>query len=600
MLEQTVLAVFRPRPGLPLPVQKSPKDTAARERDSTTTTSPVSVEDWSILSLLLSPKTSAEWIDGAAPSVGGSGSSGPMLEACPVASRSAIHVLHPVATPGVGISNNGPVHPDSEAPDAAKETCGSGGTPDDLTEACRADTGTELSCEVCGYISRPGTVVTTRLLSPRGDGVGDNGEGEHEEGTISEYLQAKLWGEADVDNQESDATLDMASKMHWATSQRRSTFSDPNPSVMAGAAAASSTETLALLDHFLAGRGGTRGVSVAHLVNLHPTADAQVQFLQVVPFFMVPLLGTLQARLMPSGVSSFSPSGGTGSQQRSSTRIFPAEDRATSSGESDEAMAMRDTADGQRIHASRDGWGTEVLSGDPVIGPTLTLADNITFTPGEGRRPAVVEVLLWIPAGSTLVLGYDFFKRFLSVEDFPPDPSRGFDVPPPLARFEFSEGDAPIESRKCGDARGHLERSRMEFSPDDGTDVASCRLEEGSFVKGMRHTLASRVVYAYGEAGLMDTPQPDFSMPFNVITFTSTVITFFLGTAINLIVRKNATRKDRRKKKHADGQGGEGDNDELVGGTRARRWGGLLPRLWQNWVDWRGKPRKTRTATREA
>ncbi|CAM9677056.1 unnamed protein product, partial [Hapterophycus canaliculatus] len=64
-----------------------------------------------------------------------------------------------------------------------------------------------------------------------------------------------------------------------------------------------------------------------------------------------------------------------------------------------------------------------------------------------------------------------------------------------------------------------------------------------------------RVVYAYGEAGLLDTPQPDFSMPFNVITFTSTVITFFLGTAINLLVRKSAP-KGRKKKAKASQDGG--------------------------------------------
>ena len=33
-------------------------------------------------------------------------------------------------------------------------------------------------------------------------------------------------------------------------------------------------------------------------------------------------------------------------------------------------------------------------------------------------------------------------------------------------------------------------------------------------------------------------PLPDFSMPYNVITLTSTAVAFFLGTMLNVLVRK--------------------------------------------------------------
>ena len=51
----------------------------------------------------------------------------------------------------------------------------------------------------------------------------------------------------------------------------------------------------------------------------------------------------------------------------------------------------------------------------------------------------------------------------------------------------------------------------------------------------------------WGNGLLVDMPKPDFSMPFNVITLTSTVLAFLFGSIFNALVRK----KKRRKKKGA-------------------------------------------------
>jgi Gpi16 subunit, GPI transamidase component len=55
----------------------------------------------------------------------------------------------------------------------------------------------------------------------------------------------------------------------------------------------------------------------------------------------------------------------------------------------------------------------------------------------------------------------------------------------------------------------------------------------------------------YSSGALLDLPQPDFSMPFNVITLTCTLVAFFVGTAINVLIRKSEWK----------GEGGKHTND---------------------------------------
>jgi hypothetical protein len=45
-----------------------------------------------------------------------------------------------------------------------------------------------------------------------------------------------------------------------------------------------------------------------------------------------------------------------------------------------------------------------------------------------------------------------------------------------------------------------------------------------------------RVVY--GESVLLVVPTPDFSMPYNVITLTCTVLALFYGSVFNILTRK--------------------------------------------------------------
>lgn len=493
-LEQTVLAVFRPRPHLPSAVSRKksrglsdPDENEAHVNEEGEVTAVAGDNGWSMSSLLL-PKSAS-----------GAARSEMTLEGCPVASLSTIRVLDPSTARGISS--------ESARCRVSDESCvtgasASGGAADGSTKEGES------------------MIKDSRLLWSSTHGKSDDeGAGTGSSTRNSDWFREKLWQGSD----------------NQAQQPAEATIVPENGSGEAKVGEPSSAPAVARLDHHLAGRGGTRGVSVSHLVNMHPTANAYVEFLQPVPYFMVPLLGTLRARLVPSCASSL---GGAGP-------LPAAGSDSSSTGEN----AFVDTSSGGKRCS---GTGEEAI-GDKAAGPLVNLARNLTLTPGEGRSPAVIEAQLWVPAASTLVLGFDFSKRFLTVDDFPPDPSRGLDVPAPLARFSFVEPEQEFGSEAAECALRNGVEGREASATQAGGGVTS----EGK----LGHGCKERVVYAYGEAGLLDTPQPDFSMPFNVITFTSTVITFFLGTAINLLVRKSASKK-RGKGKRKKTDGGEGEERE--------------------------------------
>lgn len=464
-LEQKVFAVFRPRPHLPSAVPKSRKE-IAREGEG----------GWSILTLLLPPKS----VDGA-PKSGRSVT----LQGCSVASRSAIHV-----------------HGVVDTLDRSRANC--------RAEEC--DAFQEASSIVDRLSS--GVIVTRRLGSSPAHQVRlDDEDGALE--SISHFMQKKLWA------------FDIESGGVFPVNRLDGTVTD-KVRASEGVVPASPERPVAdaRLENFFAGRGGSRGVYVSHLVNMHPEEDAYAEFLQPVPYFMVPLVGSLQARVVTTCPSVQPPLG-----------------NHSTTPENGDAASVVPWDDGFSWQSCGEGGERNGRASFEAPGPVLGLAQNLSFTPGDGRSPAIVEARLWVPAASTLVLGFDFLKRFLTVDDFPPDPSRGFDVPPPLAKFHFPH--AVVAS--CP-AHGNNGEGQKEVA------TTTCATAEGARLPG-------RIVYAYGDAGLLDAPQPDFSMPFNVITFTSTIITFFLGTAINLLVRKNAHRPKKKKaaaSKQGDRPGGFG------------------------------------------
>jgi phosphatidylinositol glycan class T len=100
----------------------------------------------------------------------------------------------------------------------------------------------------------------------------------------------------------------------------------------------------------------------------------------------------------------------------------------------------------------------------------------------DRKRGTQLEVRILIPANSTVVLTYDFEKAILRYTEYPPDANRGFDIAPAVITI----GNVSIRTTSL----------------------------------------------------LLPLPTPDFSMPYNVIILTSTVMALSFGFVFNLLVRR--------------------------------------------------------------
>jgi phosphatidylinositol glycan class T len=97
----------------------------------------------------------------------------------------------------------------------------------------------------------------------------------------------------------------------------------------------------------------------------------------------------------------------------------------------------------------------------------------------DRHRGTHLELLLTIPPSSSLTLTYDFEKAILRYTEYPPDANRGFDVAPAVIRL----------------------------LPTDQSPRSS-----------------HQNIYLRTTSLLLPLPTPDFSMPYNVIILTSTVM----------------------------------------------------------------------------
>ena len=115
---------------------------------------------------------------------------------------------------------------------------------------------------------------------------------------------------------------------------------------------------------------------------------------------------------------------------------------------------------------------------------------EIFYRPAVDRhRGTHLELRILVPAASTVTLTYDFDKAILRYTEYPPDANRGFDVAPATIR--------------------------LVSTVEDGQSM-----------------------YLRTTSLLLPLPTPDFSMPYNVIILTSTVIAMAFGSVFNLLVRR--------------------------------------------------------------
>lgn len=106
----------------------------------------------------------------------------------------------------------------------------------------------------------------------------------------------------------------------------------------------------------------------------------------------------------------------------------------------------------------------------------------------DRKKPTHFELKMTIPAHSSATLGYDFDKSMLYLAEYPPDANHGFSIPPGVLTVVDSNGT---------------------------------------------HTMSTRTT-----ALILSLPTPDFSMPYNVIILTSTVIALAFGSIFSLLLKR--------------------------------------------------------------
>ncbi|KAH8704909.1 putative GPI transamidase component Gpi16 [Talaromyces proteolyticus] len=121
--------------------------------------------------------------------------------------------------------------------------------------------------------------------------------------------------------------------------------------------------------------------------------------------------------------------------------------------------------------------------------PVSEIIKGIYYRPAIDReRGTQLELVLSVPADSTVTLIYDVEKAILRYTEYPPDANRGFNVAPAVIRILAKENQSSVYLRTTG--------------------------------------------------LLLSLPTPDFSMPYNVIILTSTVMALGFGSIFNLLVRR--------------------------------------------------------------
>lgn len=112
----------------------------------------------------------------------------------------------------------------------------------------------------------------------------------------------------------------------------------------------------------------------------------------------------------------------------------------------------------------------------------------------DRKRPAHLELAVTIPPGGDLTFTYQFDKSLLLYAEYPPDANHGFAVAPAVVTVLDASGATLYELRTT--------------------------------------------------SLLLTLPTPDFSMPYNVIILTCTVMALAFGTIFNLLSKKVVTEEE--------------------------------------------------------
>ncbi|XP_019623660.1 PREDICTED: GPI transamidase component PIG-T-like [Branchiostoma belcheri] len=141
-----------------------------------------------------------------------------------------------------------------------------------------------------------------------------------------------------------------------------------------------------------------------------------------------------------------------------------------------------------------------------VVQPLLT-----RYQPGSDRQsPYLLELVLTLPPDSTTRVSFSFQRAFLKWTEYPPDANHGFYISSAVLTTILRQAD------------------NFTVPPALGSG-----LQAGLFQSSTEYPLR-----LHTETLLISLPTPDFSMPYNVICLTCTVIAIAFGSLHNLTTRR--------------------------------------------------------------
>jgi len=160
------------------------------------------------------------------------------------------------------------------------------------------------------------------------------------------------------------------------------------------------------------------------------------------------------------------------------------------------------------------------INGQSIASPTQYCTD-FRVTPSKDRlNSAVLQFVVSMPPRSNLSLSIEFEKAFLKYTEHSPDANRGFDLSSSVISYSLLTGNS-----------NHSIHTLFDFCPlyKIRTNQVNNRSES------LRIMTNTRV---YTDSLLITLPKPDFSMPYNVITLSSTIIALFFGSLFNVLIRR--------------------------------------------------------------
>ncbi|KAF7376396.1 GPI transamidase component GPI16 [Mycena sanguinolenta] len=148
--------------------------------------------------------------------------------------------------------------------------------------------------------------------------------------------------------------------------------------------------------------------------------------------------------------------------------------------------------------------------------PRADLLEDISYiAPVPHERASTLEAILAIPANSTVSLRVGVGRAFLRYTEHPPDAQRGWELPGAVVVLLDSENkpQKPV---------GRWVSTNKEAAQRKQAQV-------------LAQAQPRRI---YTPALLVDPATPDFSMPYNVIIFTCSLVAFIFGSVFNGLTRR--------------------------------------------------------------